>query len=80
MILFDNICVLWYNKPGSFRNRALSYAIKRLSPSFQRVKLLFPSVQSGRGDAEMITYSDFFVFCTFIVSLISLIIQITKKK
>ncbi len=30
--------------------------------------------------AEMITYSDFFMFCTFIVSLISLIIQITKKK
>ncbi len=30
--------------------------------------------------AEMVTYSDFFQFCTFIISLISLIIQLIKKK
>ena len=35
---------------------------------------------AGRRDLPMITYGDFFLFCTFIVSLISLIYQILKGR
>jgi hypothetical protein len=39
--------------------------------------VLLPLARGGDG---MVTYSDVFQFCILIVSLISLIFQITKKK
>ena len=43
----------------------------------------FTPCPNGKGVADLVTFSELFQFCTFIVSLISLIIEIillTKKK
>ena len=39
-----------------------------------------PPVFTERGVVMMVTYSELFLFGTFVISLISLIYQITKKK
>ncbi len=39
-----------------------------------------PPDQRGKEGMTMVTYQDFFLFCTFIVALISLIYQILKDK
>lgn len=39
-----------------------------------------PSDLLGRRDVKMVTYTDLFMFCTMVISLISLILQIIKKK
>ena len=35
-----------------------------------------PPVLCGKGVTDLVTYTDFFVFCTLIVSLINLFVQI----
>ena len=55
---------------------------RRFLPHFQGVTSLAPN-PNGKGVADLVTFSELFQFCTFIVSLISLIIEIillTKKK
>lgn len=47
------------------------------TPLFRRAKN--PPNERKEGDA-MVTYQEFFLFCTFIVALISLICQIFKDK
>ena len=49
-----------------------------LPPKIQGVKLLAPCPLWKGGD-EMVTYTELFMFCTMVISLISLIIQIKKK-
>lgn len=39
-----------------------------------------PPDPTGKEGITMITYQDFFLFCTFVVALISLIYQILKDK
>jgi len=39
-----------------------------------------PPDQIGKEGITMITYQDFFLFCTFVVALISLIYQILRDK
>ena len=48
-------------------------------PSYFAEGLQSPSDERKEGDA-MITYQDFFLFCTFVVALISLLVQIFKGK
>ena len=55
---------------------------RRFSPHQQGVKLFVPCPARKGGD-DVVTFSELFQFCTFIVSLISLIIEIillTKKE
>ncbi len=49
------------------------------TPSYSFGGYESPSDERKEGDA-MITYQDFFLFCTFIVALISLLYQIFKDK
>lgn len=52
---------------------------KAAPPSFLLGGYERPSNERKEGDT-MITYQDFFLFCTFIVALISLLYQIFKDK
>ena len=52
---------------------------RRLS-SKQGVKLLCPLSYAERGWMVLVTYTDLFVFCTLIISLINLIVQICQNK
>ena len=49
------------------------------NPSFSLGGYESPPDERKEGDT-MITYQDFFLFCTFIVALISLLYQIFKDK
>ena len=64
--------VLW-NQGAAFIDMVGGYL-----PQRQGVKLLAPYPLWKGGD-EMVTYTDLFMFCTMVISLISLIIQIKKK-
>ena len=64
------------------RNQGVASNGRRFLPPQQGVSFFAPCPQRKGGD-DVVTYSELFLFCTFIVSLISLIIEIillTKKK
>jgi hypothetical protein len=48
-------------------------------PSSQRADFLRP-LFFGKGGEDLVTYSDMFLFCTLIVSVISLMLQIYNSK
>lgn len=52
---------------------------QRRLPSIYRRGVPF-GIQKRKEGLTMITYQDFFLFCTFVVALISLIYQILKDK
>ena len=57
---------------------AAFYTVGGYLPPKMGVTLLAPNPLLEGGD-EMVTYTDLFMFCTMVISLISLIIQIRKK-
>ena len=64
------------------RNQGVASNGRRFLPQQQGVSFFAPCPHRKGGD-DVVTYSELFLFCTFIVSLISLIIEIillTKKK
>lgn len=64
------------------RNQGVASSGRRFLPCLQGVSFYAPCPLWKGGD-DMVTYSDLYLFCTFIVSLIGLIIQIIlliKKK
>ena len=56
-----------------------NHRARRLYPSYFSEGSSSPPDERKEGDT-MITYQDFFLFCTFIVALISLLYQIFKDK
>lgn len=62
-----------------FGTGALPEYGRRFLPLWQGVNFFFP-LPLWKGVADLVTYTDLFVFCTLIVSLINLFVQIFQNK
>ena len=71
---------LWFPVPRKDPSFSAARNGRRLAPPRPEGKLLAPSSSTEEVVVLMVTYSDLFQFCIVIISIVSLVVQLTKKK